>query len=104
MRPNLIAQIRAAFPIAPFVASYTGGLKRTKDGWFIGRCPFHQPPEDPPNKRKFWVSVDKGLCGCFVPRCPAHRPPMDVINFYARLKGISNQEAIRELSERLPKN
>lgn len=100
---NLITRIRAAFPIAAFVAPYTGGLKPTKPGWYIGRCPFHQSPSDAPNKRKFWVNAEKGICGCFVPRCQ-DRPPMDVINFYARLKGVSNQEAIRELAERLQKN
>lgn len=101
---NFIAHIRAFFPIARFVAPYTGGLKPTKPGWYIGRCPFHQDPQDPPNKRKFWVNADKGICGCFVPRCQGDRPPMDVINFWARLRDISNREALRELAERLPKS
>lgn len=95
---NLVQQIRAALPIAAFVAPYTNGLKSTGRGWYIGRCPFHQPATDPANKRKFWVNSDKGICGCFVPRCLAYRPPMDVINFYARLKDISNREAIQELA------
>lgn len=101
---TLIDKIRAAFPIAPFVASYTGGLKDTRNGFFTGRCPFHQSPTDRPNKRKFWVDARPGrqICGCFVPDCPAHQPPMDVINFYARIRGISNREAIHELSKKLP--
>lgn len=100
-KQDLITKIRSSLPIASFVAPHTGGLKKTKDGWFIGRCPFHQTPQDPPNKRKFWVNVNKGICGCFVPRCQANHPPMDVINFHARLKNISNTEAIDELAKEL---
>jgi DNA primase len=98
-----VDQIKAALPLAPFVAPYTGGLKKSGQGWYIGRCPFHQPPDDPPNKRRFWVNPDKGICGCFVPRCQAGRPPMDVINFYARLQNISNGRAVEELAKRIDK-
>lgn len=104
MDKTLVEQIREQLPIAPFVARYTGGLKSTGRGWYTGRCPFHQSPTDPPNKRKFWVNADKGICGCFVPRCQAEQPgskPMDVINFYARLEGISNSQAIDELARQL---
>lgn len=103
MKQSLIDQIRAKLPIASFVATYTNGLRPTRPGWYIGRCPFHQSPDDPPNKRKFWVDARPGrqICGCFVPRCPAHTPPMDVINFYARLKGIPNSQAIGELAKEL---
>ncbi len=94
---NKVAQIKELYPLARFVAPFTGGLKPTRPGWFIGRCPFHQSPDDPPNKRKFWVSSEQNICGCFVPRCPAHGRPMDVINFWARLKGMTNQEAIQDL-------
>lgn len=95
---TLVTAIRKRLPIAEFVAPYTDGLKPSGKGvWFIGRCPFHQSPTDPPTKRKFWVNTEKGICGCFVPRCQAGQP-MDVINFYARLKGISNSEAIHELA------
>lgn len=98
----LIQQIRAKFPLAPFVASYTNGLKQSgSNGWFIGRCPFHQPADDPAHKLKFWVNTRLNLCGCFVPRCAAHHPPMDVINFYTKVKKITNAQAIKELGERL---
>lgn len=97
-----VEQVKAAFPLARFVARYTNGLKPTRPGWYIGRCPFHQPPTDPANKRKFWVNDDLGICGCFVPRCPAHGKPMDVINFWARLQGMTNPEALNDLWDRLP--
>lgn len=109
---NRIDKIKAALPLAPFVAPYTGGLKPSGRGWYIGRCPFHQPPDDPPNKRRFWVNSESGLCGCFVPRCPAfcdrridpHSRPMDIINFYARLKNITTGQAVEELGRRIGKN
>lgn len=97
-----IEEIKRRLPLPAFVARYTGGLKPSGQGrWFIGRCPFHQRADDPPNKRKFWVDADNGLCGCFVARCQAGRPPMDVINFYARLQGISNSQAIDDLAKEL---
>lgn len=100
---DLVQQIRTRFPIAPFVAPYTHGLKQSKQNgpWFVGRCPFHQPADDPPTKLKFWVNTTRQVCGCFVPRCVAHQPPMDVINFYAAVKQITNYEAIKLLGERL---
>ena len=106
MTMNLVDQIRDRLAIAQFVALYTNGLKPTGGGWFIGRCPFHQSDSDPPSKRKFWVDARPGhqVCGCFVPHCQAQAPgggkPMDVINFYARLKNISNSQAIDELAKR----
>lgn len=91
---NVIDQIKQQHPIAPFVAPYTRGLKHSGKGiWFIGFCPFHPHDYKRPN---FWVNTRDGLCNCFVPGCRAEKP-MDVINFYARLKGISNLDAIGEL-------
>jgi len=99
---SLVDEIRQKLPIAPFVAAYTSGLKSTGQNFFTGRCPFHQTDREPSAKRKFWVNSAKGVCGCFVPTCQAQAPggkPMDLINFYARLKGISNRQAIEELAK-----
>jgi len=99
---SLVAEIRQKLPIAPFVAAHTGGLKPSGQNFFTGRCPFHQTDREPSGKRKFWVNSAKGICGCFVPACQAQASagkPMDVVNFYARLKGISNGQAIEELAK-----
>ncbi len=99
---SLVDEIRQKLPIAPFVACYTAGLKPTGKDFFTGRCPFHQTESEPRRKRKFWVNSAKGICGCFVSSCQAQSPggkPMDVVNFYARLKGISNSQAIQELAK-----
>jgi DNA primase len=99
---NTVNEIRQKLPLAPFVAAYTGGLKPTGQNFFTGRCPFHQLDRAPSAKPKFWVNSTKGICGCFVPTCQAQAPggkPMDVVNFYARLKRISNGQAIAELAK-----
>lgn len=103
--PTLIETIKAKYPIAPFVAPYTRGLKCTGPHFFIGHCPFHQRADDPPNKRKFWVNTQFNICGCFVPHCPAYanthedprRKPLDIINFHALQRDITIEQAIAEL-------
>jgi len=97
---SLITQIKQRLPIAPFVSPYTHGLKASGNGFFIGRCPFHQAPDDPPLKRKFWVNPAQGICGCFVPRCPAHGKPLDIINFYQLYENCTTQEAINQLARK----
>lgn len=103
---TLINQIKAKIPIAPFVSPYTKGLKSSGRGFFLGHCPFHQKPDDPPSKRKFWVDSQHNICGCFVPRCPAycnrhddpHSKPLDIINFWSLLRDIPPKDAIAELA------
>lgn len=60
--------------------------------WYVARCPFHDDKNE-----SFWIDLQKQMCGCFK-GCSA--VPMDVINFYAKLNHLSNQEAIIELSKR----
>jgi hypothetical protein len=107
----LVAEIKKRKTILDVVRDHVLYLKPVKpQGWYIGRCPFHQSPvpgkDDPPSKRKFWIDArsDRQLCSCFVPRCAANNPgrkPMDVINFYARLHNLSNRLAILELADQL---
>lgn len=104
---STIEQIKRQFPIARFVARYTNGLKDSKNGFFVGRCPFHQNETDPPAKRQFWVSPEHGICGCFHPGCVAFSnrskdpisKPLDIINFYALLENVTVREAIQELAK-----
>lgn len=96
---SLIDQIKTRLPIAAFVSPYTNGLKASGNGFFIGRCPFHQLPDDPPAKRKFWVSTTKNTCGCFVPRCPAHNS-LDLIDFYQLYHHCTRNEAIHQLARK----
>jgi len=43
-----------------------------------------------------WIDIQNQLCGCFT--CTSM--PMDVINLFAKLNHLSNQEAIIEMSKR----
>ena len=52
-------------------------------------CPFHDDKEP-----SFWIDTDRNLWGCHA--CGVRG---DVINLYARLKGITNTEAIREMGK-----
>jgi hypothetical protein len=54
-------------------------------------CPFHD--DDEPS---FWIDTYRNLWGCHA--CGIRG---DAINLYARLKGISNREAIREMEKSL---
>ncbi|MCB0208026.1 MAG: hypothetical protein KDJ52_01775 [Anaerolineae bacterium] len=94
-----VIAIKNTIKIAPFVAPYTLGLRQGRnERYFTGWCPFHQPSKG--LRRQFWVDSRMGLCNCFNPRCAAPLP-MDVINFYARVKGIALHEAIEELWEQV---
>jgi len=54
-------------------------------------CPFHDDKEP-----SFWIDTDRNLWGCHA--CGVRG---DVINLYARLKGLTNTEAIREMRSTL---
>jgi len=102
---TVISQIKAALPLAPFIAPYTGGLKSSGRGFFLGSCPFHKSDK---SKRKFWVDTSHNICGCFVPRCPAYAnqheapstKPLDIINFWSLYRDISLPQAIAELARK----
>lgn len=101
-----VAQIKQFYKLASIVAPYTGGLRapvQTNWGNYMnGWCPFCQHGKG--NKgdvRRFWVNTTAGLCNCFHPVCAAHKP-MDVINFWARVHNISNDQAIRDLFLGMP--
>jgi len=104
---TLVQEIKKRMTILEVCKSDVLHLKATRPaGWYVGRCPFHQPDSDPPSKRKFWIDARPGrqICSCFVPRCRTGNPggrPMDVINYYARLHQISNRAAIFELADML---
>lgn len=63
---------------------------KTGPGWYIARCPFHDD-----HNPSFWIDANRGLCGCYS-GCNSNKP-MDIINFYSRLRGLSNSDAIAEL-------
>ena len=44
-----------------------------------------------------WVNAKLGVCRCFKHGCAGAERVMDVISLHARLRGISNTEAIYNL-------
>ena len=65
---------------------------QTGSHWYMARCPWHED-----RNPSLWIDVLRGICGCYA-GCTVK--PLDVIDAYARLQGISNREAIRELRVR----
>lgn len=109
MEKSLIEQIEqliTQYPIAPFVAPHTGGLKSSGRGFFVGVCPFHASEK---SKKNFWVNANSGTCGCFVPGCKAYcnkskdptTKPLDIINFHALLNNITLKEAVTQLAKKV---
>ncbi len=74
------------------IEDYIEGIEMTGPNWGIAKCPFHEDKNP-----SFWIDTERQLCGCFS-GCTAQ--PLDVINLVARLNGISNSDAIRELGMR----
>jgi hypothetical protein len=98
---DLVTQIKDKFPLASIVAPYTGGLRppvQTNYGQYLnGWCPWCQNGnKQPDHPKRFWVNTETSTCNCFNPAC-CSPVPMDVINFWARIHQISNEQAIQDL-------
>lgn len=65
---------------------------RARGRWIHVRCPFHDDKTP-----SFWIDRQQQLCGCMA-GCTVR--PLDVIGLYARLNGMANGEAIRDLAQR----
>lgn len=84
---DTVSKIRAAYPVYDYALSLTK-LVKTGNSW-SGLCPFH-PDKNP----SFWVSGDRWGCrSCDISG--------DVINLHAKVRKISNLEAIKELAKAL---
>jgi len=68
----------------------------TKTGahWYMVCCPFHDD-----RNASMWVDTERQICGCYAGCTPK---PLDVIDLYARLHGMDNKAAIKELVQGLP--
>jgi len=67
---------------------------QTGNHWFMVCCPFHDD-----RSPSMWVDTKRQICGCYAGCTPK---PLDVIDLYARLNGMDNRTAIRELAKGLP--
>ena len=85
---ELVIQVREKHSIL----SLLPGSQPSSTGrrWYLTQCPFHDDKNP-----SFWIDTQRGICGCYGGCTPK---PFDVINLYARLRGITNREAIFYLS------
>lgn len=86
---DLVTQIKRSYNLVDLASPLTqllpSGAGRR---WLRGKCPFHED-----KKPSFWLDTERGLWGCHA--CGIKG---DVINFYARINGLTTQEAIREMA------
>jgi len=87
---TLIESIKAAIPILSLLPD----AEQTGNHWYRCRCPLHDD-HDP----SMWVDTGRQLCGCYAGCTPK---PLDVIGLYARLHGLTDRQAIRELRDSIP--
>ena len=83
MRKGRLQQIKSAFSCLDLLQQ----KPRSACRFVTVNCPFHEDKEP-----SFWIDTDRNLWGCH-----ACNTRGDVINLFARLKGITNAEAIREM-------
>ena len=88
---QVVAKIKAAVKIEDLVDGWenSGGNGR----WKLTRCPLHND-----HNPSFWLDAENQVCGCHAGCTPL---PLDVIGLYARLHGVDNATAIREMTKRL---
>jgi len=87
LNEDVLKKIRERVSLLDLVSGAvpTGGHGR----WYTALCPFHDD-----HHPSFWIDTQRGICGCR----SCQMLPMDSINFYARLHGLSNRDAIFHLA------
>lgn len=87
---SVLERVKEANPILSFFpdATATGGQR-----WYMAKCPWHVD-----NSPSLWIDTQRGLCGCYA---GCTDKPLDSIGTHARIRGIDDKEAIRELADKL---
>lgn len=88
-----LAAIKSQITVLDILTENRIEVKRASGGkrWLLARCPFHDD-----NDPSMWIDTDRNLWGCHA--CDAHG---DQVNLFARLKHVTNTEAITALSARV---
>jgi len=74
------------------ILAYFTDAKPKGRNYYRATCLFHDDPHP-----SAWIDIARGICGCFT-GCNGGKA-MDVITLHARLHGISDKEAIKELAK-----
>lgn len=87
---TILEQIKERISVLEYFpdARHTG-----QNRWYVAQCPFHQD-----RNPSLWIDTVKGLVGCYA-GCTSR--PLDVVGLHARLHGMDDRAAIRELGARL---
>lgn len=89
---SIIPKIKQSLPVQTILKELLPKTRVSGTGrWLSGRCPFHDD-----KKPSFWIDSKRNLFGCH--GCGEHG---DVINLFAKLKGITVNEAIDQLRDRV---
>ena len=93
---DLITRLKAAYPLLGFAESITD-LKpsRASGRWFLGKCPLHEDKQP-----SMWVDAERQCWGCYSPECKGHQGG-DVINLFALAHGLTVQQAIKIMGEKI---
>lgn len=86
---GLVEKIKKSFPIVDFFPD----AQKSGTRWLLAKCPLHDD-----HNPSMWIDTRDQICGCFAGCTPK---PLDSINLFARLHGLSNQDAIIYLGERV---
>ena len=92
---DLITRIKKRWDVLDLAQAITDNRLKTRNGeWWHGPCPFEVHKKTMKHgSLPFWVNSKNGLWGCYA--CNIRG---DVINLYARHKGLSIQEAVRDMA------
>jgi len=90
---STVSRIKQGYTVTQVILDLKPGITLQGHGRYItAKCPFHDDA-----KPSFWIDQELNLFGCH-----ACKETGDVINLYAKLKGITNSEAIRIMARGLP--
>lgn len=89
---DVVTAIKQRFPILDFFPDAQKSRSDATGRFWVARCPFHDD-----HNPSLWIDV-RGICGCYAGCTPK---ALDVINLFARLHNMSNEEAIHELAKKL---
>ena len=100
---SVVARIKAVWSVEDEISASGVQLRPAGPGEFVGLCPFsHGGHRD--SQPSLWVNILRQRWGCYAPGCESNTKgerAHDVVNYRALSRGISNQEAIKQLADEL---
>ena len=92
---DTLSRVKAAWSVLDLAQTVTR-LSGRDGRWWHGACPFSDHGANHDGRLPFWIDVQRGLWGCYA--CSIHG---DVVNLYARLHGLTVNQAIKAMAAKL---